>query len=58
MTEHKWRKEFEEFGEGCFGKFKTFRARKIHELEKRLKDAALEGAILKKINLHFFQERR
>jgi transposase len=58
---YKWRKEFEEFGEGSFfgkGNLKlTPEQGKIHELEKRLKDAALEGAILKKINLHFFQER-
>ena len=49
---YKWRKEFEEFGEGSFpgkGKLKlTPEQEKIHELEKRLKDAELERDILKK----------
>jgi transposase len=49
---YKWRKEFEEFGEGSFpgkGKLKlTVEQEKIHELEKRLKDAELERDILKK----------
>ena len=49
---YKWRKEFEEFEEGSFpgkGKLKlTPEQEKIHELEKRLKDAELERDILKK----------
>ncbi|MFE3849506.1 IS3 family transposase [Flavobacterium sp. LB3P45] len=58
---YKWRKEFEEFGEGSFpgkGNLKLSpEQEKIHELEKRLKDAELERDILKKGNRHFFQER-
>ena len=49
---YKWRKEFEEFGEGSFsgkGNLKlTSEKEKIHELEKRLKDVELERDILKK----------
>ena len=49
---YKWRKEFEAFGEGSFpgkGNLKlTPEQEKIHELEKRLKDAELERDILKK----------
>ena len=49
---YKWRKEFEEFGEGSFpekGNLKLSpEQEKIHELEKRLKDAELERDILKK----------
>ncbi|MEM8522773.1 transposase [Flavobacterium sp. PL12] len=49
---YKWRKEYEEFGEGSFpgkGNLKlTPEQEKIHELEKRLKDAELERDILKK----------
>lgn len=49
---YKWRKEFEEFGEGSFpgkGNLKlTPEQEKIHELEKKLKDAELERDILKK----------
>ena len=49
---YKWRTEFEEFGEGSFpgkGNLKlTPEQEKIHELEKRLKDAELERDILKK----------
>ena len=49
---YKCRKEFEEFGEGSFpgkGNLKlTPEQEKIHELEKRLKDAELERDILKK----------
>ena len=49
---YKWRKEFEEFGEGSFpgkGNLKlTPEQEKIHELEKGLKDAELERNILKK----------
>ncbi|WP_241676602.1 transposase [Flavobacterium pectinovorum] len=49
---YKWCKEFEEFGEGSFprkGNLKlTPEQEKIHELEKRLKDAELERDILKK----------
>ena len=49
---YKWCKEYEEFGEGSFpgnGKLKlTAEQEKIHELEKKLKDAELERDILKK----------
>jgi transposase len=49
---YKWRKEFQEFGEGSFpkkGNLKlTPKQEKIHKLEKRLKDAELERDILKK----------
>lgn len=49
---YKWRKEFEEFGEVSFpgeGNLKLISEQeKIHELEKRLKDAVLERDILKK----------
>lgn len=48
----KWRKEFEEFGQGSFpgkGNLKqTPEQEKIRELEKKLKDAELERDILKK----------
>ena len=47
---YKWRKEFEEFGEGSFpgkGKLKlTPEQEKIYELEKRLKDAELERSMI------------
>jgi transposase len=50
---YKWRKELEEFGEGSFprrGNLKpTPEQEKIHELEKKLKDAELERDILKKV---------
>ncbi|MFS4432350.1 transposase [Chryseobacterium sp. S90] len=49
---YKWRKEYEEFGEGSFpgnGHLKlTAEQEKIHELEKKLKDVELERDILKK----------
>ncbi|KQR94228.1 transposase [Chryseobacterium sp. Leaf180] len=49
---YKWRKGYEEFGEGSFsgnGKLKlTPEQEKIHELEKKLKDAELERDVLKK----------
>ena len=49
---YKWRKEFDEFGEGSFpgkGNLKPSpEQERIHELEKRLKDAELERDILKK----------
>ncbi len=49
---YKWRKEVEVFGEGSFpgkGNLKlTPEQEKIHELEKKLKDAELERDILKK----------
>ncbi|WP_348825757.1 IS3 family transposase [Flavobacterium aestuarii] len=58
---YKWRKEVEVFGEGSFpgkGNLKlTPEQEKIHELEKKLKDAELERDIFKKSNRHFFQER-
>jgi transposase len=50
---YKWRKEFEEFGEGIFpgnGNLKlTSEQEKIHELKKKLKYAKLERKILKKV---------
>jgi transposase len=49
---YKWHKEFKEFREGSFpgkGNLKlTPEHGKIHELEKKLKDAELERDILKK----------
>lgn len=46
---YKWRKEYEQFGEGSFpgnGNLKlTPEQEKIHELEKKLKDAELERDI-------------
>lgn len=49
---YKWRKEYEKFNEGSFpgnGNLKlTPEQAKIHELEKKLKDAELERDILKK----------
>jgi transposase len=50
---YKWRKEYEEFGEGIFpekGNLKlTSEQEKIHELERRFKDTELERDILKKV---------
>ncbi|UZT97934.1 IS3 family transposase [Chryseobacterium fluminis] len=58
---YKWRKEYEEFGQGSFpgnGNLKlTPEQEKIHELEKKLKDAELERDILKKGNRHLLPER-
>ena len=55
---YKWRKEYEEFGDGSFpgkGNLKlTPEQEKIHELEKKLKDAELERDILKKKQSAFF----
>jgi len=49
---YKWRKEYEEFGEGSFpvkGKLKlTPEQEKIHQLEKKRKYTELERDILKK----------
>ena len=49
---YKWRKEYQQFGTGSFpgnGNLKlTPEQERIHELEKKLKDAELEGDILKK----------
>lgn len=49
---YKWRKEYEEFGEGSFpekGNLKlTPEQEKIYELEKKLKDVEMERDILKK----------
>ena len=49
---YKWRKEYEEFGQGCFsgnGNLKqTTEQERISELERKLKDAELERDILKK----------
>jgi transposase len=47
---YKWRKEYEEFGQGSFpgnGKLKQTPEQE-HELERKLKDAELERDILKK----------
>lgn len=59
---YKWRKEHEEFGSGSFpgnGKLKlTIEQEKIHELEKKLKDAELERDILKKAISIFFKSGR
>jgi transposase len=50
---YKWRKEYEEFGQGSFpgnGKLKqTPEQERIAELERKLKDAELERDILKKV---------
>ena len=49
---YKWRKEYEEFGQGSFpgnGKvMQTTEQERIAELERRLKDAEIERDILKK----------
>ena len=49
---YKWRKEYQQFGTGSFpgnGNLKlTPKQERIHELEKKLKDAELERDILKK----------
>ncbi|MFV0220035.1 transposase [Empedobacter falsenii] len=49
---YKWRKEYAEFGTGSFpgkGNLKlTAEQEKIHDLERKLKDAELERDILKK----------
>ena len=49
---YKWRKEYEEFGQGSFpgnGNLKqTLEQELISELERKLKDAELERDILKK----------
>jgi transposase len=49
----KWRKEYEEFGQGSFpgnGKLKqTPEQERIAELERKLKDAELERDILKQL---------
>jgi transposase len=49
---YKWRKEYEEFGQGSFpanGNLKqTPEQERITELERKLKDAELERDILKK----------
>ena len=49
---YKWRKEYQQFGRGSFpgnGNLKlTPEQERIHELEKKLKDAELERDILKK----------
>jgi len=49
---YKWRKEFEEFGEGIFpgkGNLKlSQKQEKTNKLEKRLNDAGLERDIVKK----------
>jgi transposase len=49
---YKWRKEYQEFGQGSFpgnGRLKLSpEQEKIYELEKKLKDAELERDILKK----------
>jgi len=49
---YKWRKDYQEYGEGSFpgnGSLKlTPEQERIYELEKKLKDAELEREILKK----------
>ena len=49
---YKWRKDYQEYGQGSFpgnGNLKlTPEQERIHELEKKLKDAELERDILKK----------
>ena len=59
---YKCRKEFKEFGEGSFlgkGNLKlTPEQEKIHELEKRLRDAELKRDILKKAIGIFFKSGR
>lgn len=49
---YKWRQDYQEFGTGSFpgkGKLKLSpEQEKIHELEKKLKEAELESNILKK----------
>lgn len=49
---YKWRKDYQEYGAGSFpgkGNLKlTSEQERIHELEKKLKDAELERDILKK----------
>ena len=49
---YKWQKEYQQFGTGSFpgnGNLKlTTEQERIHELEKKLKDAELERDILKK----------
>ncbi|WPO80742.1 IS3 family transposase [Flavobacterium sp. KACC 22761] len=58
---YKWRQDYQEFGTGSFpGKEKlklSPEQEKIHELEKKLKEAELERDILKKANKHLFQGR-
>ena len=58
---YKWRKEYEEFGQGSFpgnGNIKqTPEQECIAELERKLKDAEIERDILKKSNRHLFQKR-
>jgi transposase len=52
---YKWRKEYEEFGQGSFpgnGKLKqTPEQERIADLERKLKDAELERDILKSIGI-------
>ena len=49
---YKWRKDYQEYGQGSFpgnGNLKlTPEQERIHDLEKKLKDAELERDILKK----------
>jgi transposase len=55
LPSYKWRKEYEEFGQGSFpgnGKLKqTPEQERIAELERKLKDAELERDILKAIGI-------
>jgi transposase len=51
---YKWRKEYEEFGQGSFpgnGKLKQTPEQENAELERKLKDAELERDILKAIGI-------
>ncbi|WP_240723489.1 IS3 family transposase [Flavobacterium sp. GT3P67] len=58
---YKWRQDYQEFGTGRFpgkGNLKLSpEQEKIHELEKKLKEAELERDNLKKGNKHLFQGR-
>ncbi|WP_223255465.1 IS3 family transposase [Flavobacterium sp. LM4] len=58
---YKWRQDYQEFGTGSFpgkGNLKLSpEQEKIHELEKKLKEAELERDNLKKGNKHLFQGR-
>jgi transposase len=56
---YKWRKEYEEFGQGSFpgnGKLKQTEQERIAELERKLKDAELERYI--KSNWHLSKNGR
>ena len=58
---YKWRKDYDKFGIGSFpgkGTLKQTPEQKIiSDLEAKLKEAELEGGILKKAVVYFFKER-